>query len=158
MKRLLVDSALITFTEFFSLLGSTPKEAISEAGPDITFLGLRAPFPSSSTRFELSARLDDTMRTSWVAMIDSYLKAQSISHQELEKLIGRLSFAQTLLLGGIRSRPDSPALQEALHQVLLREALSPRTQHLGVVDGPPRILGCPGPNLSPSSHPMDSLY
>ena len=99
MKRLFADSALVEFSEFCPLIGIKLKEEKSEACPDITFLGLRASFPSFASRFELSVRLGDNKRTAWLALADHFLKTKSISHQQLEKLICRLSFSKTILFG-----------------------------------------------------------
>ena len=119
MKRLLVDSVLCAFSEFRSLLGIKLEESKSEAGPDVTFLGLRASFPSHSGDCELSVRLGETKRTTaWIALVGHFLKTESISHQELEKLIGRLSFPPSDPGLGIRPRPTAPALRESTHQIL----------------------------------------
>ena len=66
-KRLLADSALATFAEFCSLLRINLKETKSEAGPDITLLGLRSYFPASSNRSGPSSRSGETKRTASIS-------------------------------------------------------------------------------------------
>ena len=87
-KRILVDSALVAFSAFCCLLGIKLKGAKSEDGPDITLLGLRAPCPYRSNRFELSARLGETERTAWMALVGRFPKTESISQQEIGQLFG----------------------------------------------------------------------
>lgn len=97
-KRIFVDSASVTFSECFPH-GIKLEEAKSEDGPTVTFLGLRTSFPSHSSRFELSDRLGEITRTDWLALFGHFLKTKPTTHQELEKLIGRLSFPREISSG-----------------------------------------------------------
>ena len=124
MKRLLSDAALGTFTEFCSLLGISLKALKSEAGPDVTFLGLRGSFPCLKNNFELSVRLGESKRSSWISLIDQFLKSRTISHQELEKLIGRFSFSQTILFGKF-ARAQLRPLYRKLHSKFYSGKLAP---------------------------------
>ena len=99
-KRLLVDSALVAFSEFCALLGIKMEETKSEAGPNVTFSGLRASCPSLSNDFELSGRLGEAKRTARVALFGRSGKTKSTARQEMGKLMGRLSPPQAIFVGG----------------------------------------------------------
>ena len=99
VKRLLSDAFLGTFTEFCFLLRISLKGKKSEAGPGVTFLGIRGSFPSSLNNFEFSVRLDESKRCAWDPLIGQFLKSRTISHQELENPIGRFIFPHAILFG-----------------------------------------------------------
>ena len=74
--------------------------AKSEVGQAITFLGLLGTSPSKANGFTLLVSLPGEKRErSMVGPIASYLDQNSLSYKKMGKLIGRLSFAQTLLFG-----------------------------------------------------------
>ena len=75
------------------------KDDKSEVGPAIASQGLLGSYPSKENGSVLSICLPDEKRKAWSALIRSYLAQNRLSYQELEKLIGRLSFSQTLLFG-----------------------------------------------------------
>ena len=93
----LAQIALDVFTRFCSTLGFQLKPGKSEVGSRVTFLGLLGSFPAKTNSFKLGISLPEEKASHWAALIQEHIKARSISHQQLEKLIGKLSFSQTQL-------------------------------------------------------------
>lgn len=119
----LAGKGLAVFTRFCELLGIRLKRAKSEVGPVITFLGLQGTFPSKSNGSSLSICLPIPKKKAWAALIASYLAQNRLSYQELEKLIGRLSFSQTMLFGKF-ARTQLRPLYQKQHRRIYNAALS----------------------------------
>ena len=95
----IMDPALAAFIEFCRLLGVHLSAKKCAVGTTITFLGLKGSFPSPSNRFTLQIALDPEKASKWSALIESFISAQSIDSNSLDKLLGRLSFATTNIFG-----------------------------------------------------------
>ena len=93
----LAQGALEIFTRFCDLLGIRLKRAKSEVGPSVTFLGLMGSFPSQATNFRTGITLPREKAAARADIINAFSKARNIPFQQLEKLIGKLSFSQTQL-------------------------------------------------------------
>ena len=90
---------MATFTAFRTKLGIRLKAEKSEHGQKITFLGLLVHFPCRSNNIQLSVTLTPDKASRWVGEISGFVRKRDISPPELEKLIGKLGFSQTNLLG-----------------------------------------------------------
>ena len=88
-----------TFASFCSFLGIRLGHGESEVGHHVKFLGLGGWFPCRRNDYTHRISLPGEKRDSRAAVIRDFLRKGAISHQELEKLIGRLSFSKTLLCG-----------------------------------------------------------
>ena len=117
LPRLLARKGLAAFTAICELLGIKLKSAKSELGPEVTFLGLQGTYPAEKTDFVLQICLPAEKKKAWSALILSYLSQGRISYQELEKLIGRLSFSQTLLFGKFARTQLRPLYQKLYRRV-----------------------------------------
>ena len=99
VPRTLQDLALTTFKEFCAILGVILKDSKCSVGPINTFLGLRGDFPSRRSGMKLTISLDQEKSFRWIELISDILKSPHIDHSSLDKLIGKLSFAQTTIFG-----------------------------------------------------------
>ena len=115
VPRLLSNKALAVFSRFCEIMGITLKPGKSEVGPKITFLGLLGWFPTAENNYTLHISLPEEKRQAWSALLADFISKRSLSHQELEKLIGRLSFSQTLLFGKF-ARTQLRPLYQKLHR------------------------------------------
>lgn len=97
--KLLGRKALAGFNIFGSSEGVSLNAAKSEVVHMATFMGLRGCLPCAENRYALhiSPRLKN--RTARAVLLGDFVAKWIISHQDLEKLIGRLSFSQPLLFG-----------------------------------------------------------
>ena len=86
-------------------------------GNSVVFLGLLGTFPSPKNGGQLLISLTDEKRTKWPQLINTYLKAGSISHRCLEKLIGRLSFSMTCIFGEFARTQLRPLHQKFFRRV-----------------------------------------
>ena len=119
----LSNDALDTFVEFCTTLGVHLKTRKTEVGWRIAFLGLEGSFPSPANGMTLSIRLPPSKAKTWTSMIERIITTGSISHKELESVIGRLSFTQTSVFGRIGRAMLSP-LYIKLHTDTYFPALS----------------------------------
>ena len=94
-------SALRTFERFCNSLGITLKKSKTDRGRCIIFLGLHGSFPSPGNKMLLSITLPEEKAAAWPNTTRRVLSEGIISHDELESIIGRLSFAQTSVFGRI---------------------------------------------------------
>ena len=115
--------ALRTFEQFCNSLGITLKKTKTDRGKRIIFLGLQGDFPSPGNKMLLSIDLPTVKATTWCNTILSILSRGVISHDELESLIGRLSFTQTSVFGRIGRGMLAP-LYAKLRSVPYHAALS----------------------------------
>ena len=125
----IAPKALEVFSSFCSLLGITLKPGKSEVGPSVTFLGLRGSFPSCDNRFRLGISLPPEKATKWADLIASFIKAKSISLQQLESLIGKLSFSQTQLFAKF-ARTQLRPLYRKLYRKVFNTKLSELEIHI----------------------------
>ena len=87
------------FSRFCSRRGAKLKDAKSEVGQEIAFLGLLGSVPSNEDVSVLSISLPGDKRKASSSLIPSYLESNRLPYQEIEKLIGRMSFSHTLRFG-----------------------------------------------------------
>ena len=110
----LQNSAFRHFKEFCEILGValSPKKC-SISGTN-TFLGLTGSFPSRCNSFRLSIKLDDLKAAKWIKSLEDIIRDRRVDHKDLDRLVGRLSFAQTNVFGKF-ARPFSQELYDRLH-------------------------------------------
>ena len=99
IPRSLQDVALKSFKEFCSLLGVLLKDSKCSVGPVNTFLGLRGVMPSLRSGMKLAISLDQEKSERWIGILKEVMKSRRIDHSSLDKLLGKLSFAQTTISG-----------------------------------------------------------
>ena len=114
--QLIQDKALATFREFAQLVGTFLKDKKCSIGPSNTFLGLRGTMPSRSNGMKLTISIDEDKSIRWIKEISEIISAQSIAHCSLDKLIGKLSFAQTSVFGKF-ARTLAQPLYDKLHEI-----------------------------------------
>ena len=110
----LQDAAFNHFRQFCDLMGvelSPKKCSISNIN---TFLGLRGFFPSRANSFRLSVMLGELKAEKWIAHLQGIIREGRVDHKTLDRLVGRLSFAQTNVFGKF-ARPLSQELYDKLH-------------------------------------------
>ena len=71
-------------------------------------------FPSPSDRFTLRVALDSDNAAKWYKLIKSYISAQPIDFESLDKLLGRLSFDSANIFGKF-ARSLAKPLYDKLH-------------------------------------------
>ena len=108
----IAPKGLAVSTRFFGLLGIRLETAKSEVGTVITFLGPQCTFPNREARDTLQICLPQAKKSAWSALIMSYLTQNKIAFRELEKLIGRMSFSQTMLFGEFARTQLRPLYQK----------------------------------------------
>ena len=91
--------ALETLTGACRLLGVVLKKSKSEWGNPLTFLGLLGHFPNKANGGTLHIALSPDKIIKWTREIEDFLKNGSISNNDLQKLIGKLNFAQSMVFG-----------------------------------------------------------
>ena len=119
----LAEKALITFQNFCSYLGVVLKPAKAEVGRAVCFLGLEGTVPHKANGHKLEIRLTPAKARKWPELIASFLERGCIGFQELEKLIGRLSFSQTSVFGKF-ARTQLRPLYKKLYNRFFRPTLS----------------------------------
>ena len=117
IPRMLARKAMAVFSRFCDLLGITLKTGKSEVGTRVAFLGLQGWFPSAENKYTLHISLPGDKRKACESLLADYIHRRSISHQELEKLIGRLSFSHTLLFGRFARTQIRPLYQQLRRRV-----------------------------------------
>ena len=110
----LSKDALDTFVEFCTTLGIHLKTRKTEVGWRIIFLGLQGTFPCPKNDMTLTIRLPPMKARTWKVMLERIINAGSVTHKELESVIGRLSFTQTSVFGRIGRAMLAP-LYKKLH-------------------------------------------
>ena len=76
-----------------------PKNDETKLGNVLTFLGIQGDFPSPKNGMALEVSLPEDKKTNWADPIAKILDLCVITHDQLESLIGRLSFSQTSIFG-----------------------------------------------------------
>ena len=99
IPRELAQAALDTFSGFLDELASGLNDAKSGRCSELKFLGLAGNFPQVSSGMLLRFFLPEDEILARSALIGEFIEARSISHKQLEKLVGRLSFTQTSVSG-----------------------------------------------------------
>ena len=117
VPRPLGAKSLAAFASFCDSVGIRLKPGKSDAVSLITFLGLRGWFPGHANDFVLHISLPDEKRADWAALLGDFIRKRSINHQELEKLIDRLSFPHTLFFGEFARTQLRPLYQKLNRRV-----------------------------------------
>ena len=112
-----LKEALNAFLAFCDILGATLKSTKTEWGDSLTFLGLRGDFPKPENLMPLAVSLPEDKKSRRAECILDFLRADHISHPELESVIGRLSFPQTSIFGRV-GRVMLPPLYTKLRPLL----------------------------------------
>ena len=100
--------ALETLTKACRLLGVILKKSKSEWGNPLTFLGLLGHFPNRSNCGALQISLSPGKIAKWTREIEVFLMHGSIPNNDLQKLIGELNFAQSMVFGKCARAPIRP--------------------------------------------------
>ena len=95
----LTQDALSLVKEASLLLGIILNEDKCDGGNPLSFLGLLGSFPDASNSWKLSISLTTEKVQRWSSQIELFLSEGKISFTELQKLIGKLSFAQSTVFG-----------------------------------------------------------
>ena len=91
--------ALDTTKIFLLTLGVFLKDDKTKLGSTMTFLGVQGIFPSPTNGMTLEVSLPADKKQKWADAITRILDLGVITHDQLESLIGRLSFSQTSIFG-----------------------------------------------------------
>ena len=86
--------ALRLFEQFCDLLGLTVKAGKSKFCSSIVYLGVKGDFPSSLNNRSPQLSLPLGKIKKWTRLIDAVIISGRTSHSDLEKLAGKLGFAQ----------------------------------------------------------------
>ena len=86
--------ALHVFEDFCYTLGLSMKIEKSREGNTIVFLGIRGQFPSALNGFNLVLSLPEEKSIKWASAIRTILTEGMVQQSTLEKLTGKLGFAQ----------------------------------------------------------------
>lgn len=116
-----VAIALGVFTIFCTSLRTALKPGKSEAGAHVTFLRLRGRFPSRSNSFRLGISLPAEKSSCWSRSIAGHIKDRPISHQHLEKLIGKLCLNQTHLFAKFARAQLRPPYRRLYRKVYMEK-------------------------------------
>ena len=93
------EEALQLVTEVCRCLGMILNYKKCLWGNPLSFLGLTGYFPTMQNNWQLSITLTEDKIAKWPAQISHFLTEGKIMHAELHKLIGKLSFAQSMVFG-----------------------------------------------------------
>ena len=97
----LAPLALRTFGRSCEILGIQLKVTKTECANSLVFIGLKGTFPKPPNGMLLHIELPRTKAAAWINMTERAADSGSVSHMELESIIGRLSFSQTSVFGRI---------------------------------------------------------
>ena len=115
--------ALGTVKIFLLTLGVFLKNDKTKLGDIMTFLGIQGGFPSPANGMTLEVPLPADKKTKWVDAITRILDIGVITHDQLESLIGRLSFSQTSIFGRF-GRPMMTHLYTKLNAIRYHPVLT----------------------------------
>ena len=87
------------FSDFPNTLGNWLKGDKTDLGRQLVFLGLQGNFPGPETDALLRVKLPGDKKNYCSDRIEDFLHAGSVTHKELESLVGRLSYSQTSIFG-----------------------------------------------------------
>jgi hypothetical protein len=119
--------ALHTFHEFNRILGFLMKESKSEVGNVVEFLGLMAGFPAPLIRDLLELSITKEKSKKWRALIRDLLDLGIIKHGQLDKLVGILAFARTMVFARF-ARSISTPIYEMLYATPYLERINDRVR------------------------------
>ena len=92
-------AGLQVFLGFTAVLGALMKGDKSQADRALAFLGFWGEFPGPDNDMILRISLPGPKKTKWAIITHDFASKGAISHMDLGKLIGGLSFAQTSVFG-----------------------------------------------------------
>ena len=92
-------AGLRVFLGFTTVPGAMTKDDKSQVDRALTFLGLRGEFPSPDNDILLIISLPEPKKEKWANITHEFASKGAISHKDLGKLIGGLSFTQTSVFG-----------------------------------------------------------
>ena len=95
----MAQPALDTIKIFLMTLGIFLKHSKTGLGEIMIFFGLEGSFPNPHNDMTLSIALPEEKKTKWAAAINKIIQLGTITRDQLESLIGRLSFPQTSVFG-----------------------------------------------------------
>ena len=101
------------------------KVAETERANFLARLGLRGTFPMPPNGMRLNIARPRPEASAWIAMIKRVVDSRNASHMATESIFGRLSFAQTSVVGCIGSGLMGP-LYAKIRAFPYRPLLSPR--------------------------------
>ena len=127
--------ALRTFEQFRNSLGATLKKTKTDRGKRIIFLWIQGDFPSPCNKMLLRIDLPADKATAWGNTIRIILSKGVISRDELESIIGGLSFAQTSVFGRIGRGVMAPLYAKLRSAPLPSHALGQGIYDPLLVDG-----------------------
>ena len=91
--------ALLTCDLSHNSLGIKMQGPKYKVGKSAEFLGLRGDFPQVESCMFLMIYLPDEKINKWANIADEVIESGTTQHKSLEKLIGKLSFPQTSIMG-----------------------------------------------------------
>ena len=74
--------------------------------------------PSAENNFYLTMRLAEEKATVWAPLIESIPGQGKVPHQAMEGIIGKISFSQTVLLGGTHPCSNAGIIQQTIRQII----------------------------------------
>ena len=92
-------AGLRVFLGFTTVLGALMKDGESQVDRALTFLGLWGDFPNPDNDMLLVISLPEPKKEKRANITHEFAPKGAISHKDLEKLIGKLSFTQTSVFG-----------------------------------------------------------
>lgn len=100
MTPSIIDQLSIDAVKIFPLtLGVFLKNDKTIMGDIMTFLGIQGGFPFPENGAALEVSLPGEKGTKWIDAVAKILDIGVVTHDQLESLIGRLSFSQTSIFG-----------------------------------------------------------
>ena len=119
-----IDQLTLNTVKIFMItIGVFLKDDKTKLGDVMTFLGIQGSFPSPSNGMTLEVSLPEDKKKKWVDMITQIIDLGIITHDQLESLIGRLSFSQTSIFGRF-GRPMMTQLYNKLNARRFHPVLS----------------------------------
>ena len=97
-----------TIDDFMSALVIIMKDDKRQRGSSLTFLGLLGEFPSPQTDMQLRISLPPVKTSAWCDMLERLINLGVATEQELQSVVGRLSFTQTCIYGKMGRAMLSP--------------------------------------------------
>ena len=127
--------ALRTIERFCNSSAITLKKTKTDRGRRIIFLGLQGDCPSPDNKMLLSIDLPEEKATARRKTIGRILSEGVVSHDELESIVGRLSFAQTSVFGRIGRGAMAPLYAKLRSVPIPHDFVGQGIYDHGMVDG-----------------------
>ena len=102
------EEALDTVSEARRLLETILNPRKCDCGNPLSFLGLLGAYPNRGNSWRLAISLTSEKVCKWSTQIQTFLHDGQISHTELQKLIGKLPVAQSMVFGKCARAPIRP--------------------------------------------------